>query len=122
MQTQEQQFGIDCESMAVNCLKEHGYQIIKRNYRTKFGEIDIIAKDGDTIVFVEVKARKSAAYNPKEAVTGNKKRKISMVALYYLKTTRQTNVRARFDVVAIDSGKSSGTVEIVKNAFELAYG
>jgi Holliday junction resolvase-like predicted endonuclease len=45
-----------------------------------------------------------------------------MVALYYLKTTRQTNVRARFDVVAIDSGKSSGTVEIIKNAFELAYG
>ena len=122
MQTQEQQFGIDCETIAVNCLKEHGYQIIKRNYRTKFGEIDIIAKDGDTIVFVEVKARKSTAYNPKEAVTGSKKRKISMVALYYLKTTRQTNVRARFDVVAIDSGKTSGTVEIVKNAFELAYG
>jgi putative endonuclease len=122
MQTQEQQFGIDCESIAVNCLKEHGYQIIKRNYRTKFGEIDIIAKDGDTIVFVEVKARKSTAYNPKEAVTRSKKRKISMVALYYLKTTRQTNVRARFDVVAIDSGKTSGTVEIVKNAFELAYG
>jgi putative endonuclease len=121
MRTQEQQFGTDSESMAVNYLKDNGYQIIERNYRTKIGEIDIIAKDGDTIVFVEVKARKSRAYNPKEAVTNNKKRKISMVALYYLKSTRQINARARFDVVAIDSAKNSGAVEIVKNAFELAY-
>jgi putative endonuclease len=122
MQTQRQQFGTDSEAMAVNYLKENGYQIIERNYRTKIGEIDIIAKDGDTIVFVEVKARKSRAYNPKEAVTNSKKRKISMVALYYLKSTRQINARARFDVVAIDSAKNSGAVEIVKNAFELAYG
>jgi putative endonuclease len=122
MQTHRQQFGTDSESMAVNYLKENGYQIIERNYRTKIGEIDIIAKDGDTIVFVEVKARKSRAYNPKEAVTNSKKRKISMVALYYLKSTRQINVRARFDVVAIDSAKNSGAVELIKNAFELAYG
>lgn len=122
MQTQDQQFGADSESMAVTFLKENGYKIIERNYRTKIGEIDIIAKDGDTIVFIEVKARKSRAYNPKEAVTSSKKRKISMVALYYLKSTRQINKRARFDVVAIDSEKKSGAVEIIKNAFELAYG
>jgi putative endonuclease len=122
MQTQDQQFGADSESMAVTFLKENGYKIIERNYRTKIGEIDIIAKDGDTIVFIEVKARKSRAYNPKEAVTSSKKRKISMVALYYLKSTRQINTRARFDVVAIDSAKKSGAVEIIKNAFELAYG
>jgi putative endonuclease len=121
MQTQDQQFGADSESMAVTFLKENGYKIIERNYRTKIGEIDIIAKDGDTIVFIEVKARKSRAYNPKEAVTSSKKRKISMVALYYLKSTRQINTRARFDVVAIDSAKKSGAVEIIKNAFELAY-
>lgn len=122
MQTQDQQFGADSESMAVTFLKENGYKIIERNYRTKIGEIDIIAKDKDTIVFIEVKARKSRAYNPKEAVTSSKKRKISMVALYYLKSTRQINKRARFDVVAIDSAKKSGAVEIIKNAFELAYG
>lgn len=122
MQTQDQQFGADSESMAVTFLKENGYKIIERNYRTKIGEIDIIAKDKDTIVFIEVKARKSKAYNPKEAVTSSKKRKISMVALYYLKSTRQINKRARFDVVAIDSAKKSGAVEIIKNAFELAYG
>jgi putative endonuclease len=122
MQTQEQQFGIDSESLAVSYLREHGYKIIERNYRTKIGEIDIIAKDKDTIVFIEVKARKSKAYNPKEAITRSKIRKISMTALYYLKTTRQMNVRARFDVVAIGSENNRETVEIVKNAFELAYG
>ncbi len=122
MQTQEQIFGTDSETMAATYLEKCGYKIIQRNYRSKFGEIDIIAKDGDTLVFVEVKARKSRAYNPKEAITRSKKRKISMVALYYLKTTGQTNARARFDVVAIDSAKKSGAVEVVKNAFELAYG
>jgi putative endonuclease len=122
MQTQEQQFGTDSESVAVNYLKKHGYKIVNRNYRTKIGEIDIIAKDGDTIVFIEVKARKTKGYNPKEAVTKSKKRKISMVALYYLKSTRQSNARARFDVVSIGSKNNAIAVEIVKNAFELAYG
>ena len=122
MQNQEQQFGTDSESLAATYLKEHGYKIIKRNYRTKMGEIDIIAKDRDTIVFVEVKARKFNTYNAKEAVTLSKRRKISMVALYYLKTTRQTHAKARFDVVAIGSGNNSANIEIVKNAFELAYG
>lgn len=122
MHTQKQQFGTNSESTAEKYLKKMGYEIIKRNYRTKFGEIDIIAKDKDTLVFVEVKARKSGGYNPKEAVTASKQRKISMSALYYLKSARMINARARFDVVSIDSGDNGETVEIVKNAFELAYG
>lgn len=122
MQNQDQEFGMKSESMAASYLRELGYKIIKRNYRSKMGEIDIVAKDGDTIVFVEVKSRKNNAYNPKEAVTLSKKRKISMIALYYLKTTGQMNARARFDVVAIGSGDKSASIEIVKNAFELAYG
>jgi putative endonuclease len=121
MLTQEQQFGIDSESKAVNYLKKQGYKIIRQNYHTRFGEIDIIAKDGETIVFIEVKARKSHAYNPKEAVTKNKKRKISMVALYFLKSTNQMNMRARFDVVSIGPENNIKGIEIVKNAFELAY-
>ena len=87
------------------------------------GEIDIIAKDKKTIVFVEVKSRRSVRYgSPKFAVTPKKQRKISMVALYYLKTTKQTDVKARFDVVAITSNLDEPRIEIVKNAFELAYG
>ncbi|MFO8083042.1 MAG: YraN family protein [Desulfobacterales bacterium] len=121
MQTREQEYGASSESLAVSHLKKHGYKIIKRNYRTKIGEIDIIAKDADTIVFIEVKARKSKAYSPKAAITRNKMRKISMVALYYLKATRQLKAKARFDVVAIGSGNTVENIEIVKNAFELAY-
>ena len=122
MVNKQQQFGQDGESLAAKLLKKHGYKIIEQNYRTKLGEIDIIAKDKDTLVFVEVKARSSdrIAYS-KWAITPNKQRKISMVALYYLKATNQSNVKARFDVVAISSTKDNPRIEIIKNAFELAY-
>jgi putative endonuclease len=86
------------------------------------GEIDIIAKEKKTLVFVEVKTRKSVRYgNPKWAVTPKKQRNISMVALTYLKATKQSDARARFDVVAITSNQDEPQIEIVKNAFELAY-
>ena len=123
MQNKRQQFGKESESTAVRHLKKNGYKILEQNYRTKIGEIDIIAKDKQTLVFVEVKARKSHFYgNPKWAVTPKKQRKISMVALYYLKATKQNNVKARFDVVSITNADDQPIVEIVKNAFELAYG
>ena len=123
MLNKRQQFGKKSESLALSCLKKHGYKIIEQNYRNKIGEIDIIAKDKGTLVFVEVKARKTHVFgNPKWAVTPKKQRKISMVALYYLKDTKQTHVKARFDVVALSSGKDNSQIEIIKNAFELAYG
>ena len=116
------EFGQAGESLAVRYLKKNGYKILEQNYRTKLGEIDIIAKDRDTIVFVEVKARRSGRFgNPKYAVTLKKQRKISMVALYYLKAVKQNDAKARFDVVAIDSGQDKPSIEIVKNAFELSY-
>ena len=84
------------------------------------GEIDIIAKDNETIAFIEVKSRSSAAFgNPKYAVTLQKQRKISKLALQYLKSTHQSHVRARFDVVAIFSSSGRDTIELIKNAFEL---
>jgi len=123
MTDSRQQFGKKSESLAAKYLKKHGYRILEQNYRTKLGEIDIIAKDKGTIVFVEVKARRSYLFgNPKFAVTPKKQRKISMVALYYLKETKQDNAKARFDVVAVSSIKDKPDIEIVKNAFELAYG
>jgi putative endonuclease len=123
MQSKRQQFGKESESAAVRHLKKNGYKILEQNYRTKIGEIDIIAKERQTLVFVEVKARKSHFYgNPKWAVTPKKQRKISMVALYYMKATKQNNVKARFDVVSITNADDKPRVEIVKNAFELAYG
>ena len=117
-----QQFGKKGESLAVEYLKKHGYRIIARNYRTGMGEIDIIARDKGILVFVEVKARRSFRFgNPKAAVTPRKQRSISMVALSYLKATKQESARARFDVVAVNSENDTACIEIVKNAFDLAY-
>jgi len=122
MKSRDQQFGEICEAIAVEHLKKHGYRILEQNYRTKFGEIDIIAKDKGAIVFIEVKARRSYRFgNPKWAITPKKQRKISMVALYYLKATKLRDVRARFDVVAIHPIQGDQSIEIIKNAFELAY-
>ena len=104
MQNKQQKFGEKGESLAAWFLKKNGYKIVEQNYRTQLGEIDIIAKDKKTLVFVEVKSRRSTRFgNPKWAVTPKKQRKISMVALSYLKTTKQSDARARFDVVAITS-------------------
>ena len=123
MPNSRQKFGEKSESIAASYLKKKGYKIIELNYRTKLGEIDIIAKEKGTITFVEVKARRSGQFgNPKCAVTPNKQRKISMVALQYLKATGQSNVKARFDVVSIIFSNDNPNIEIVKNAFELAYG
>ncbi len=123
MQDKRQKFGKESESIAVRYLKKNGYKILEQNYRNKLGEIDIIAKDKKTLAFVEVKARRSSGYgSPKWAVTPKKQRKISMVALYYLKATKQNKVKARFDVVAISSSQTNPRIELIKNAFELAYG
>ena len=122
MATRRQEFGRKAETIAIRTLKRGGYKIIEQNYRTRIGEIDIIAKDGKTIAFVEVKARKTTRYgHPKHAVTHAKQRKISMVALEYLKSTGQNSAKARFDVVAITSMSYDPQIEIIKNAFELAY-
>ena len=123
MLNKRQQFGKESESLAARHLKKNGYKILERNYRNELGEIDIIAKEKGVLVFVEVKAGKTPFYgNPKWAVTPKKQRKISMVALYYLKTTHQTHVKARFDVVAVSLTKKNPGIEIIKNAFDLAYG
>ncbi|MDM8550468.1 YraN family protein [Desulfobacterales bacterium HSG2] len=131
MLNRQQQFGKKSESAAVRHLVKNGYSILEQNYHTKQGEIDIIAKDGDTIVFVEVKARRSDRFgSPKWAITSKKQKKISMLALYYLKATNQSYAKARFDVVAIsvrkpemipEENRDTARIEIVKNAFELAY-
>lgn len=125
MESRHLQIGHQGEAIALKQLKKTGYKIVEKNYRSKLGEIDIIAKDQDTLSFIEVKTRQSTRYgHPKGAITPKKQRKLSMVALGYLKETNQSYHKARFDVVSIlltADGKKP-LVEIVKNAFELAYG
>jgi putative endonuclease len=117
-----QKFGKFGEDLAVRYLKRKGYQVLCRNYRTRFGEIDIIAKDSDTLVFVEVKSRQTSSFgNPKYSITHEKQKRISKTALYYLKINDQSNCRARFDVVTVTKADKKTSVEIIKNAFELAY-
>lgn len=123
MLNKHQKFGKTGETVAEKHLKKKGYKILERNYRTELGEVDIIAMHKGVIVFIEVKARKSNRYGTaKFAVTPLKQRKISMVALAYLKNNGHINARARFDVVAIDEKSGKSTIEILENAFELAYG
>ena len=108
------------EDIAVAYLKSAGYRIIERNYKCLFGEIDIVAKDGNTVVFVEVKSRKSEEFgDPQVAVGLEKQKKISKISLNYLEEKKIYPCNARFDVVAIKMLPSGNKVELIQNAFEL---
>ena len=95
-------YGKRSEIVASNYLKDKGYKIISVNYKNKIGEIDIIARDGECLVFVEVKARASRQFgHPLEAVNFTKQRKIRAVASVYLMQIKRPNAYCRFDVVSI---------------------
>lgn len=110
------------EDLAVRKVKKLGYRCIARNYRCPLGEVDLIARDGDTLVFVEIKTRRgrSLAY-AKEAVNQRKRRQLSKVALAYMKSNGLEDARARFDVVVINVNGGDRQIEVVRNAFDLAY-
>jgi putative endonuclease len=112
--------GIEGENVAVKFLEKKGYRIIRRNYKTHIGEIDIIAQDGNTIVFVEVKTRGNESFGkPFEAVNKRKRQKLKNLALLYLKN-QGMEFPVRFDVLSIfysDKGKKE--IEHIKDAFEV---
>ncbi len=114
--------GKEGEQLALKEVKRLGYTCIQRNYRCPLGEVDLVAKDGDTLVFIEIKTRKGKdlAY-AKEAVDGRKKRQLSKVALAYMKAHECCDVKSRFDVVAVHWSEGGARIEVVKDAFELAY-
>ncbi|KAB2889737.1 MAG: YraN family protein [Desulfobulbaceae bacterium] len=90
------------EELAVSALGRKGFRILARNYRRPFGEIDIIARDGNCVAFVEVKTRRAAgAYTPAEAVTRRKQVQIARVAQEYLAANRLLDTPSRFDVVTV---------------------
>lgn len=108
------------EDVAAKILKEAGYRIIERNYRCRGGEVDIVALDGKTVVFVEVKTRSSEEYGPPQlAVDGRKQRQLTRAAMTYLKEKRLLTWSARFDVVGIVVRGKSHEVEHIKNAFDV---
>ncbi len=122
MLNSNQTFGQQSETAAVAHLRRRGYKILHRNYRSPFGEIDIIAMHEGVLVFIEVKARRTERFgDPKWAVTPDKQRKISMVALAYLKKHHSIDTRSRFDVVTVRQTRRAPVIEVITNAFELAY-
>ena len=108
------------ESLAVGHLKGRGYKILAQNYRAVRGEIDLVAQDGDCIVFVEVKTRRSLKFGtPQAAVTIQKQRQISKVALVYLQTKNLLNAPCRFDVIAVHLSPQLELLKLeqIENAF-----
>ncbi len=107
------------EDRAAVYLARQGYRILERNYTTPSGEIDVIAMEGDTVVFVEVKTRTSDAFGaPELAVNARKQQRMIRAALGYIKYKKLHQVPCRFDVVAISAGKDQD-VELIRNAFEM---
>lgn len=100
-------------------LRAKGYHIEVRNYRQKTGEIDIICKDGETVVFIEVKARQHSGFgHPTEAVNSRKQRQISRTALLYLHSKELHDVPVRFDVIGVIFTETVPEISHITDAFD----
>ncbi len=109
--------GLRGEDIAAKFLKEKGYYILYRNYKTPYGEADIIAKDNDTVVFVEVKTRSNLSFGyPFESVNLKKQERLKRIALNYLKVANYPT-KIRFDVISISSENGLSKIEHIKEAF-----
>ena len=115
----KRQIGAQKEAFVCEWLERRGYQIVARNFRCRNGEIDIVAKEGGYLVFIEVKYRgNSAAGLPEEAVGIQKQRIISRVALFYMiRFGYRETTPVRFDVVAVSGGEDV-SVTLYQNAFD----
>jgi len=106
------------EKIALKYLKEKGYNILAKNYKTNLGEIDIIISNADTLIFVEVKTREDTKFldRPAEAITAFKCKKINQVAAQYMSRFQLRHVPVRFDVIEIYL--VGGQIEHIENAFD----
>ena len=120
MPDQRIHLGKEGEDLAVAFLKKKGYRILERNFRNKWGEVDIIAQDREVICFIEVKLRTTTAFGLSiEAISKSKQNKLIRMALGYLQTKKMDDVFARFDVVTIDHNDQEKIVDLITNAFEI---
>ena len=104
--------------MACAELARLGYSIIDRRVRTRFGEIDIIANDGGTVVFVEVKTKTDGNFSdPAESVTRQKQRRLVSMAEQYVAYQHLDETPCRFDVVAVDIASTPATITLYRDAF-----
>lgn len=118
MKTPSQVLGALGEKLARERLSHQGYKILTRNYDCGLGEIDIIARHKDYLVFIEVKTRFSDEMgHPAEAVTADKRRQIIKAAQFYLKQYTLHDFPCRFDVVSVQMGEGEPVLEVIENAF-----
>src|SRR5262245_59348518 len=111
------------EEAAVEFLRQQGYRILERNYRCRFGEIDLIAQDGIVLAFIEVKTRRSQAYGPAAAaVTRTKQRHLIKASQTYLMQRQKAKEVCRFDVVTVELSAQQPSIELIKDAFQYSGG
>ncbi len=112
------------EALAGKYLRRAGYRLLARNFRCRYGEIDLVAEEGGNLVFVEVKTRSSAGFgHPLEAVDRHKQGQLIRAAHVYLREQAAEERFCRFDVVAVTfGGDGAPIIELVKNAFDLTEG
>lgn len=109
--------GSEGEDLAVGFLRKNGYRILQRNYRCRSGEVDVIACEGDTLCFVEVKGRRSDDYGaPEHGVTRDKMRRMARAALSYLTSKGLPEADCRFDVVSVRMGDQP-VLDLLRGAF-----
>jgi len=132
---ERQKLGREGEELARRFLLSKGYKIVKRNFRTHFGEIDLIAYQKKVLVFIEVRTKTSHNFGaPEESISLNKKKKISRLASFYLKAKRLNEIDCRFDVVCItphpipgealpqvgrEKGRGKYSIKLFKDAFQI---
>ena len=115
-----QSLGKRGEDLACAELEKRGYVIVDRRFRTRCGELDIVARDGGVLVFVEVKARSGSNFGtPFESITWKKRQRLSQMAASYLFVRRLAGVACRFDVVAIVERQGMQTIELLRGAFDM---
>ena len=111
--------GILGEKLAQDLLKKRGYRIVETNYRCQRGEIDIVAKHRDFLVFIEVRSKKSLEFGtPEESITRGKQRRIKAAAFHYLQAHEKLASQWRIDVIAMELDHEGGLrrSEIIENA------
>lgn len=113
-----QKLGIDGETRACEALEKLGFSIVERRFRTRFGEIDVVADDRGTVVFVEVKTKTDSSFSdPVESVTKQKQRRLVSMAEQYVAYHRLDHMPCRFDVVTVDASILPCRVTHYKDAF-----
>ena len=120
MRTSTKEKGRAGEQLAVRFLERRGFRILNRNYRNRFGEIDIVAEDKGVLVFVEVRTLKeTAGHAPEETIQWKKQQRLSRIALAYIQHKGLEDRPARFDVIAVDLAGRRSTLRHIPDAFEI---